>query len=100
MIKALRAAAKALSRCDLQISEDLAAALKGFHDSPKKDDFAALTALEALEQQMRSADRVALGPAGQVVAKLIEVGWRGLFMIYYQLKDQRTAEVAGDTPAS
>lgn len=100
VIKALRAVAKALSRCDLQISEDLAAALKGFHDSPKKDDFAALTALEALEQQMRSADRVALGPAGQVVAKLIEVGWRGLFMIYYQLKDQRTEEVAGDTPAS
>jgi hypothetical protein len=49
---------------------------------------------------MRSTDQVALGPVGQVVAKLIEVGWRGLFIIYYQLKDQRMPEVAGDTPAS
>lgn len=100
VIKALRAGAKVLSRCDLQISEDLAAALKGFHDSPKRDDFAALTALDALERQMRSADRVALGPAGEIVAKLIEVGWRALFQIYYQLRDQRRAEVTGDAPAS
>jgi len=100
VIKALRAAAKALSRCDLQISEDLAAALQDFQASPKKDDFAALTALEALEQQMRSADQVALGAAGQVVAKLIEVGWHGIFMIYYHLKDKRTAKVAGVTQAS
>jgi hypothetical protein len=49
---------------------------------------------------MRGADQVALGPAGQVVAKLIEVGWRGLFIIYDHLKDQRTTEVAGDTQAS
>jgi hypothetical protein len=91
VIKALQAAAKALSRCELQISEDLAAALKSFHASPKKDDFAAMTALEALEQQLRDADQMALGQAGQVVAKLIEVGWHGLFMIYYHLKDQRTS---------
>jgi hypothetical protein len=94
VIKALRAAAKALSGCDVQISEDIAAALKSFIESPKKDDFAALSTLEALEQQMRRVDQTAMGPAGEVVAKLIKVGWRGLFMMYYQLKDQRKAEVA------
>lgn len=99
IIKALRVAAKALSRCDLEISEDLASALKAFHDSPKKDDFAVLTALEALEQQIKSTDHVVLGPTGQVVAKLIEVGWRGLFVIYYRLKDQRAEKTAKGTQA-
>lgn len=97
VIKALRAAAKALSRCDLKLDEDLAAALQGFCGSSKSDDFAALTALEALEHRIRSADRVALGPAGRVVAKLIEVGWRALFVVYYQLKDRRAAMTVGDT---
>lgn len=96
VIKALRAAAGALSRCGEQVSEDLVAALKGLHDVDKKDDFAALTALESLEQQTQSTDLAALGPAGRVVAKLIEVGWQGLFMIYYQLKDQRAAKIGGD----
>jgi hypothetical protein len=97
VLKALRVAAKALSRCDLEIGEDLAISLRVFCDSSKKDDFAALTALEALEQQMKNTDRVVLGPTCQVVAKLIEVGWRSLFLIYYRLKDQRIVKTAGDT---
>lgn len=92
VISALQCAAKALSRCDLQIGEEFVKALNALRDAPKKDDFAALTALEALERQIRSADQVALGRVGMVVAKLIELGWRGLFPIYYHLKDQRKVE--------
>lgn len=100
VIKALRAAAKALSQGNLQISEELTATLNGFCDSPKQDDFAALIALEALERQMRNTDQVILGPAGQVVAKLIEVGWRKLFMVYYQIRKQREAETVRDATAN
>lgn len=100
VLKALRGAATALIQCDLQISDDFAKALKAFRDAPKKDDFVAMTALEALEQQMRSADRVMLGSAGEIVAKLIEVSWRGLFVIYYQLKEQKAAVAARNTSAA
>lgn len=84
VIQALRAAAGAFSRCDIVIGEELAAALKSLQEAPKKDDGAELAALNALEEQMQSADQVALGPSGKVVAKLIEVGWRRLFMIYHR----------------
>ncbi len=98
IIKALRAAAKALGQCEPQVSEDLAAALKNFCDSPKKDDFAALTTLEALEQKLRNADLGVLGPEGQCVAKLVEVGWRRLFVIYYQIKYHKDKE-NGESPS-
>ncbi|MGY4396436.1 hypothetical protein ACVWZA_001616 [Sphingomonas sp. UYAg733] len=98
VIKALRAAAKALGRCDVQFDDDLTRALKAVQDTPKGDEFATLSALEALEKQMQDADRATLGPATQVVGQLVEVGWRGLFMILYRLKDQRAADIAGGAP--
>ena len=98
VVKALRAAAKAFSQCDLPLGEDLAAALKAVQHPPKADDFTTLSALESLETQLKSADRIALGPPAQVVAKLVEIGWRGLFIVYYRLKDQQAADEAGSAP--
>jgi hypothetical protein len=88
----------ALSRCNLQFSNDFAAALKTVQDAPKGDAFATLDALEALEKQMQSYDGVALDPTTQVVSRLAKIGWRGLVVIFYRLKDQRAAEVAGGAP--
>lgn len=98
VIKALRAAAKALSRCDLQLDDDLAVALQAVQDTQKGDDFATLSALEALEKQMQEMDRATLGPVAQVVGGLVEVGWRSLFMIFYRLKDQRATDIARGAP--
>ena len=98
VIKALRAAVKALSLCDLQFGDGLAVALKAVQEAPRGDNFAVLSALEGLEKEIQSADKATLGPAAQVVGRLIEVGWRGLFMIFYRLKDQRAADTAGGAP--
>lgn len=100
VIKAIRAAAKALSRCNLPFSDDLLAALRAVQEAPKGDDLASLGALERLEKHMQSAGVAALGPPAQVVGRLIQVGWRGLFMVYYAMKEQRAADVAGGAPAS
>ncbi len=98
VIKALRAAAKALGQCSTQFDDELTAALKAVQDSPKGDEFATLSALEMLEKQMQDADLATLGPAAQVVGRLVEVGWRGLFTIFYQLKAQQAAEIPGAAP--
>jgi hypothetical protein len=98
VIKALRAAAKTLSRCDLPFGNDLADALKKVDVTSKGDNFAMLGALEALEREMQSVDRASLGPAAQVVGRLVDVGWRGLFMIFYRLKDERAIGLAGGAP--
>jgi hypothetical protein len=94
VIKALRAAAKALSQCSLMVDDQLAIALEAFYDGPKKDELAALSALEALEIQVASTDPIVMSPAAQVLAKLIKVGWRALFLRYFQLKDLSTRAVS------
>ncbi len=92
VITAIQAAALALTRCERQISEGLAVALRNLYNAPKKDVFAALSALEELERWVESADWATLGLPGQTVSKLIKVGWNRLFMTFYQLKAQQKSK--------
>lgn len=98
VIKTLQAAAKMLGRCDLLFEDGLTAALKAVEDTTRGEQYAMLGALEELERQLRAADRAALGRPAQIVGQLVEVGWRGLFMIFWHLKDQRSAEIAAGKP--
>ena len=98
VIKALRAASAALSRCDLELTDEFESALTALKDAPKRDDFAAMTALDTLEKQFREADQATLGKPGLIVAKLFEIGWRALFITYDQMKNQRSAQGSGSVP--
>lgn len=88
VLTACRVAAKTLRRCDATLPDALATALTAMEKN-HKDPFDNMSAMAALDEAFRQAEFSTLTDAAKIVKDLVEVGWRGLFMLYYRERDAR-----------
>jgi len=100
VLSAVRTAVKALLKCDVEFNDRLKSALESVATSPRKDEFASMTALSGLSETFKASDLSEIGRSAEIVALLVDIAWQDLFMTYYHMVERRKGETTTETKDS